>query len=56
MEHSHTRRPGSGRLRSKDARQDRRLLVGEVAARTAPWEEIWVHVAPAVLPDPSCVW
>ena len=34
VEHSHTRRPGSGRPRSTDARQDRRIMHAAVAART----------------------
>ena len=50
VEHFHTRRPGSGRPRSTDARQDRRILRALVAALTASREEIWVHVATAVSP------
>ena len=48
VEHSHTRRPGSGRPRSTDARQDRRIVRAAVAARIAFREEIRAQVAPAV--------
>ena len=48
VEHSHTHRPGSGRPRSTDARQDRRIVRAAVAARTVSREEIRAHVAPAV--------
>ena len=34
-EHCHTRRQGSGRPRSTDARQDRRIVRAAVAVRTA---------------------
>ena len=47
VEHSHIRRPGSGRPRSTDARQDRRIVRAVVAASR---EEIRAHVAPAVSP------
>lgn len=50
VEHSHTRRPGSGRPRSTDARQDRRIVRAAVADRTSSRDEIRSHVAPAVSP------
>ena len=50
VEHSHTSRPGSGRPRGTDVRQDRRIVRAVVAARTAPREVIRAHVAPAVSP------
>ena len=50
MEHSHYRRPGSGRLHSTDASQGRRIVRAVVAARTASREEIRERVAPAVSP------
>ena len=50
VEHSYTRRPGSGRPRSTDERQDRRIARAAVAARIAFREEIRVHVVPAVSP------
>ena len=50
VEHSHYRRPGSGRLHSTDARQGRRIVRAVVAARTASREEIRARVAPAVSP------
>ena len=51
VEHSHTCRPGSGRPRSTDARQSRRIVRAPVAASR---EEIWTHVAPAV--SPRIIW
>ena len=45
VEHSNTRRPGSGRLRSTDKRQDGHIVWAAVAASR---EEIRAHVAPAV--------
>ena len=50
VEHSHIRRPGSGRPCSTDARQDRRIVRAAVAARTASRDEIRAHVARAVSP------
>ena len=50
MEHSQTRRPGSGRPSSTDARQDRHIMLPVVAARTTSRENTWAHVAPAVSP------
>ena len=50
VEYSHTRRPGSGRPRSTDARQDRRIVGAAVAARTHSMEEIQARVAPDVSP------
>ena len=47
VEHSYTRRPGSGRPRSIEARQDRRILQAAVAASR---EEIRAHVAPVESP------
>ena len=52
VEHSHTRRPGSGQPRSKDARRDQRIVRATVAARTASREEIRAHVAPAISQGP----
>ena len=49
VEHSHTRRPGSGRPRNTDARQDRRIVPTAVAASM---KEIRAHVASAVSPRP----
>ena len=46
----YSHRPGSGRERNTDARQDRRIMRAAVAVRTASREEIHAHVAPAVLP------
>ena len=37
VEHFHTRRPGSGRPLSTDARQDRRIMRAAVAARIVPY-------------------
>ena len=50
VEHFHARRPGTRRPRSTDARQDRHIVRGAVAARTVSREEIRAHVAPAVPP------
>ena len=50
VQYSHTRRPGSGRPRSTDARQDRRIVQAAVAPRTASREEMQAHFAPAVSP------
>ena len=51
VEHSHTRRPGSGLPSSTYAGQDRRIVHAVVAARTVSREEIRAHVvAPAVSP------
>ena len=50
VEHSHIRRPGSGRPRGTDARQDRRIVRAVVTARTASKEETRAHAAPAVSP------
>ena len=50
VEHSHTRRPGSGRLRSTDTRQDGHIVWAAVCARTASREEIRAHVAPEMSP------
>ena len=50
VEQSHTRKPGSGRSRTPDARQVRRIVRGVVAARTTSRKEIRAHVAPAVSP------
>ena len=47
VEHSHTRRVGSGRPRSSDARQERSIVRAEVDVSR---EEIRAHVAPAVSP------
>ena len=47
MVHSLTRRPGSGRQRSTNARQEQRIVREVVALRTAPREEIR---APVVSP------
>ena len=48
VKHSHTRRPGSGRPCTTDARQYRRIVRAAVAARIESREEIWARVAPAV--------
>ena len=48
VEHSHTCKPGSGWLRSTDARQHRRIVREAMVSRTSPREEIRAHVAPAV--------
>ena len=50
MKNSNIRRLGSGRLPSRDARQDRRNMSAVVAARTASKEEMLANVAPAVSP------
>ena len=47
VEHSHTRRVGSGRPRSSDARQERGVVRAEVDVSR---EEIRAHVAPVVSP------
>ena len=47
----YTRRPGSVRPHSAEARQDRRIVWAAAAARTASREEIRAHVAPAVSPS-----
>ena len=48
VEHFHAHRLGSGRPRSTEARQDRRIVRAAVAATSAPTEEIRSHDAPAV--------
>ena len=50
MEHSHTHRPSSWWLCRTDARQDRSIVRVVVIVQTVFREEIWAHVAPAVLP------
>ena len=55
VENSHTRRPGSGRQRSSDERQDRCIVQAEVAAQTASREEIRAHDASSVSPMPGCI-
>ena len=50
VEHSHIRRPGSGRPRSTDARQDQRIPRAAVAARTEFEVEFRAHVAPGESP------
>ena len=50
VEHSYTRRLGSGRLRSADANQDRRIVREVVAAQTASREEFRALVAPSASP------
>ena len=49
MKDSDTRRPGHGRPRSRDARQDRRIVRATVDNRTASREEIRAYIAPSVL-------
>ena len=44
VEHSHTRRSGSGRQSITDARQDLRIVRAALAARSASREEISAHV------------
>ena len=56
VEHSYTRRSGTGRPRSTDARQDRSIMRAAVAARTASREEIRAHVATAVSQRTSTFW
>ena len=48
VDHSHTRRPGSGWPCGTDACQDHRIVQVAVAARTASREEIQALVAAAV--------
>ena len=50
VEHSKTRRPGSGRPYSTDTHQNQRIMRASVPTRIASREEIWAHVAPAVSP------
>ena len=44
VEDSHTNKPGSGRPRNIDARQDRRIVRTALAARRASWVEMRAHV------------
>ena len=50
MQHSHARRPGSGRPRSTDKRHDWLIMQAAVISRTVSREETRAHVTPTVSP------